>query len=163
MSPIFRDLHPTRASCRGIKCTTDMTCDICKDWSVVLWEAFLKRCPYSGCCKKCPSGSILPPVSQTPPPSASASSEAGKPEALRFPLSHSPLLLRGVTVQGMWRMSFVWVLARSPLPPLSLLWEGGGEHREGLGFCRHGRFGCFLPPVGGSSGIIALTGVPCAR
>ena len=31
MSPIFRDPHPTCARCRGKKCTSDVTCDICKD------------------------------------------------------------------------------------------------------------------------------------
>ena len=43
ISPIFRDPHPTCARCWGIKCTADVTCDICKDWSVVQWEAFLTR------------------------------------------------------------------------------------------------------------------------
>ena len=81
-----------------------------------------------------------------------------KPDAQRFPLSHSPLLLRGVTARGMWRVSFVWVLARSPLPLSVVRWGGGGG---GLGFFR--RFGCFLPRGGGSSGIIALSGVPCAH
>ena len=28
---------------RGRKCTSDVTCDICKDWSVVQWEVFLKK------------------------------------------------------------------------------------------------------------------------
>ena len=79
MSPIFRDPHPTCARCRGIKYTVDVTCDICKDWSVAQWEAFLKRLPYNGRRKKCPSGSVLPPASPTPPPSVLASSEAGRP------------------------------------------------------------------------------------
>ena len=57
----------------------DVTCDICKDWSLAQWEAFLKRRPYSERRKKRPSGSALPPASQTPLPSASASSEAGRP------------------------------------------------------------------------------------
>ena len=34
MSPLLRDPHPACARCRGIKCTADVTCDICKDWSV---------------------------------------------------------------------------------------------------------------------------------
>ena len=51
-----------------------------------------------------------------------------KPDALCFPLSHSPLLLRGVTARGRWRVSIAWVLARSPLPS-SLPFDGrrGGE------------------------------------
>ena len=123
MSPIFRDPHPTCARCRGIKCTADMTCDICKDWFVVQWRAFLKRHR-----KKCPSGSALPPVSQTPLPWL-----LRKPDALSFPLGHSPLLLRGVTARGKWRVSFTWVLARSPLPPPSFRsvrgWGWGGAAR----------------------------------
>ena len=55
MSPLFRDPHPTCARCRGKKCTPHVTCDICKDWSVAQWEAFLKKRSYSGCCKSRPS------------------------------------------------------------------------------------------------------------
>ena len=36
MSPIFRDAHPTCAWCRGRKCTSDVTCDICN------WRKLLK-------------------------------------------------------------------------------------------------------------------------
>ena len=35
MSPLFRVPHPTCARCRGRRCSDDMTCDICKDWSVM--------------------------------------------------------------------------------------------------------------------------------
>ena len=109
ISPIFRDLHPTYARCRGIKCTADVTCDSCKDWSVAQWEVFLKPRPYSGHRKKRPSGSALPPASQAPPPRL-----LWKLDAMRFLLGHSPLL-RGVTARGRWRVSTTWVLARSPL------------------------------------------------
>ena len=85
MPPIFRDPHPTCAKCRGVGCTADMTCDICKDWSVVQWETFLKRT----------SGSALSPVSQTPPLRL-----LQRPDALRFPLGHSLLLLKGMTARG---------------------------------------------------------------
>ena len=77
MSPLFRDPHPTFARCRGIKCSADVTCDICKDWSVTQWEAFLKRRPYSERCKKHPSGSALP----------SAPRLLWKPDALSLPPS----------------------------------------------------------------------------
>ena len=63
---------------RGVgvkKYTADVTCDICKDWSVVQWEAFLKKRSYSGRRKSCPSGSDLPIAPPTLPPSTSASSE----------------------------------------------------------------------------------------
>ena len=43
------------------------------------WEAFLKKCPYSGYCKSRPSGSALPTAPPTLPLSASAFSEAGRP------------------------------------------------------------------------------------
>ena len=45
--PIFRDPRPTCVRCRGVKCTSDVTCDICKNWSVGQWEAFLKKRSYS--------------------------------------------------------------------------------------------------------------------
>ena len=73
ISPLFRDPHPTCATCRGIKCTADMTSDICKDWSVAQWEAFLKKHPYSGHRKSRPSGSAVPTAPPTLLPSASAS------------------------------------------------------------------------------------------
>ena len=78
MSPLFKDLHPTYARCRGTKCSADVACDICKDWSVAQWEAFLKKRPYSGHRKKRLSGSALPTVPPTLPPSAS------DPSALRL-------------------------------------------------------------------------------
>ena len=55
VSLLLRDPYPTCARCRGTKCSADVTCDICKDWSVAQWEAFLKRRPYSERHKKCPS------------------------------------------------------------------------------------------------------------
>ena len=79
MTPLFRDPHPTCARCRGKKCTSDVTCDICKDWSVSQWEAFLKKRSYSGHRKSRPSGSSLPTVPPPLPSSASASLEAERP------------------------------------------------------------------------------------
>ena len=124
--PIFRDPHPTSARCRGIKCTADVTCDICKDWSVVQWEAFLKRRPYSGRRKKRPSGFALPPASQIPAPFASASSEAGRPapppQSLLPPPEGRDCSGRGGGGGG---------LARSPLP-LPFFWrEERGEAPRG--------------------------------
>ena len=114
MSPIFRDPQPTCTKCRGIKCMADVTCDICKDWSVAHWEPFLKRRPYSGSRKKRPPGSALPHALQPPPPSASASSEAGRPAPTPRSL---PLLLRGMTTRRGWRVS------REVPPPSSLIWR----------------------------------------
>ena len=75
--PLFRDPHPTCAKCRGVNCITDVTCDICKDWSAAQWEAFLKKCSYGGRCKSRPSGSTLPTAPPTLPPSASAEGGGG--------------------------------------------------------------------------------------
>ena len=65
MFPIFRDPHPTYARCRGVKCMADVTCDICKDWFVVKWAAFMPKRSYSGRRKSRPSGATLPVA---PPP-----------------------------------------------------------------------------------------------
>ena len=43
LSSIDRDPHPTCTRCRSKVCTTDMTCDICADWSVAQWEQFVKK------------------------------------------------------------------------------------------------------------------------
>ena len=99
MSPLFKYPHPTCARCRGVRCTADVICDICRDWSVAQWEVFLKWCPYSGCRKPRPSGSALPPAPQTTLPSASSSSEAGRP-ATSPTLDLFPFIQRGLTAQG---------------------------------------------------------------
>ena len=57
----------------------DVTCDICKDWSVAQWEAFLQKRSYSGRRKSRPSGAALSTAPWPLPSSASASSEAGRP------------------------------------------------------------------------------------
>ena len=157
MSPIFRSPHPTCARCRGIKCSADVTCDICKDWSVSQWEAFLKRRPYSGRRKNHHSGSSLPTASQTPPPSASASLEAGRPA---LPPRSLPPPSEGRDCLGeVEDVPLVGSREVSPPPPSV---QGEGVH-EGSGFCGRGQFGCFLPSGVGGSRIIVLSGVPCAR
>ena len=129
VSPLFRDPRLTSARCRGTKCSADMTCDICKEWSVAQWEAFLKRCPYSECCKKRPSGSVLtsapPPVS----PSASTSSQAGRlvPPPRSLPHPSKGRDCSGET-EGVPRVG-----SREVSSPPSHRSRGGGG---GLGFCR---------------------------
>ena len=124
--PLFRDLHPACARCRGVRCTADVTCDICKDWSVAQWEAFLEKRPYNSHRKHRPSGSSLPSAPQTNPPCASSSSEAGHPVPPPPPRS-LPLLLRGLTARGVgggvWRVP----LARLSLPLPSRWRVGWGE------------------------------------
>ena len=151
MSPFFRDPHPTCARCGGVKCTADVTCDICKDWSVMLWEAFLKRHLYSEFPKKCHSGCALPSVSH---PSARVSPFRPLPGLLQKSdaLGHSTPPegrdrsgeVEGVPCVGSREVS------PPPLPPFS--GRGGGERREGLGFCGRERFGCFFPPGVGVAG-----------
>ena len=123
MSPLFRDPHPTCARCRGRKCTSDMTCDIRKDWSVAQWEAFVKKRSYNGRRKSRPSGSSFPTAPLPLPPSASASSEAGHP----FLLLHlPPFLQKGGVGQGSRRVSPALALALSLLLPLTVWWEKRG-------------------------------------
>ena len=124
MSPLFRDLHPTCARCSGVKCTADVTCDICKDWSVAQWEAFLKKRSYSGRSKSLPSGSALPPAPPTLPPSASASLEDGHPAPPPHPPT-PPSEGRGRTEEseGVSRVGFCGV---SSPPSRCLVGEGGG-------------------------------------
>ena len=165
MSPIFRDPHPTCTRCRGIKCTADVTCDICTDWFVAQWEAFLKRRPYSGRCKKCPSGSALPPASPTPLPSASAPSEAGRPAPPPRSLPIPSEWRDRLGVEGVSRVG-----SREGPPPSSRLLEGGvgGGSAGVLASAGAGDSAASsLSGRGGggrgNSGIITLSGVPCAR
>ena len=134
MSPVFRDPHPTCARCRSRKCSFDVTCDICKDWSVAQWEAFLIKCPYSGRRTSRPSGSSLPPAPLPIPPSASASSEAGRhspsPHSPSFPSEGSG---RAGKSEGVSRVDFRGV--SSPPSRSSAGEEGGwGGVCEDLGF-----------------------------
>ena len=141
MSPLYRDPHPTCARCSGSQCSDDMTCDICKDWSLKQWEAFRHKRSYSGRRKSCPSDSSS--ASATIPPVPSVSSEARCPSPSLQP-SSSPSEGRGVAglargclsrwrswfllsppergeSRGSWglRVGVSWLL---PPPPL----EGGG-------------------------------------
>ena len=121
MSPQFRDLHPTCARCSHKKCTSDITCDICKDWSVAQWEAFLKKLSCSECRKSRPSSSALPHASPPIPPSASASSEAGH-RSPSPPPSSLPSEGRGRVgkTEGVSRVG-----SRSVSSPPLALWRGG--------------------------------------
>ena len=85
------------------------------------WEAFLKKCSYSGRRKARPSGSDLPTAPQPPPPSAYASFEAGRPLPSllpSFPLSEG---------RGSRKTSPSLALVGSPLPPPAVWWERRGE------------------------------------
>ena len=96
-----------------------------------------------------------------PSSSASASSEA---RHLCFPFVHPPLFQRGVAVRGSRRGSRVGSLkVSSPTFRRFFGGRGMGRRHVSLGFCGLGLFGCFLPPGGGGSGVIALTGVACGR
>ena len=47
MSPVFRDPHHTCVRCRGRKCSSTATCDICHDWSLAQWESFHNKHSYA--------------------------------------------------------------------------------------------------------------------
>ena len=145
LCPPYLGIRTQRARCKDTKCSADVTCDICKDWSVAQWEAFLKRRPYSERHKKCPSGSALPSAPPTLPPSTSASSEAGRPVPPPWSLTppsegcdHSGKM-EGVPRVGSRKIS--------PPPSRRLVGEDGGGGGGGLGFCGRERFSCFLPPA----------------
>ena len=128
MSLLFRDPHPTCSRCRGRKCTADVTCDICNDWSVAHWEAFLKKRSHSGRRKSRPSGSDLPTAPPTLPPSALASSEARRPVHLPRPTPLPPSVRgRGCLggTEGAPSRYLSWGLL-SPLPPFDRRGGGGG-------------------------------------
>ena len=110
--PLFRDPHPTCARCRGVKCTADVTCDICKDWSVAQWEVFLKHRPYSGRRKNCPSPCI------TDPSALRLGFFGNRTPCAPSSVAPPPLLLMGVVARRKWRVSTGWVLASPPPPTL---------------------------------------------
>ena len=144
MSPLFRDPHPTCARCWGKKCTADVTCDFCKDWSVAQWETFLKKNSYSGCRKSRPSGSDLPTAPATLPRSSSASVEAGRPAPPPRPAT-PPSEGRGRSgeSEGVPREGSCEVSSR-----------GMGE--GGLGFWGRELLGCFFLSGGWSSRVLSL-------
>ena len=131
--PLFRDPHSTCARCRGRKCSSDVTCGICKEWSVAQWEAFLKKRSYSRHRKSFPSGSSLlaPPFWLLPSlyatansPIASASSEAGRRSPSLQP-SSCPSEGKGVA-EGSGGVSCVGACGASPPPSFSRAGGGGG-------------------------------------
>ena len=166
MSPLFRGPHPTCARCRGVRCTADVTCDICSDWSVAQWGAFLKLRPYSGHRKRRLSGSTLPPAPQTTPPSASFSLEASCPPPPPPPPRSLSPPSEGLDHSGgggggggdVARMGSL----EAPPTPLPSRWRvvRGRRHRC-PGFWGHAGFGCLFPHGGWGSGIFALPGVAC--
>ena len=85
---LYLEIRTQHVRCRGRKCSSHLT------WSVVQ-NAFLKKCSYSGRHKSRPSGSSLLLAPLPLPPSASASSEAGR----RSPSSHPSSLLSLVVLR----------------------------------------------------------------
>ena len=130
----YLGIRTQRVRCRGRKCSSDVTCDICKDWSVAQWEAFLKKRSYSGHRKSRPSGSALPPAPLPIPPSTSASSETGR----RLPSLHPSSLPsegRGCgSAEESKGVSIVGSLDVAPPTSRSSAGEGRGWPHEGCGF-----------------------------
>ena len=124
MSPIFRDPHPTCARCRGAKCTSYVTCILCKDWSVAQWEAFCKTAPIVGALRYALQVPPFPLRLQPflPPPLL-----LQKLGALRLFLVLTPLRQRGVVVHRSRGVSLALALVGSPLPPPAIsVGRGGG-------------------------------------
>ena len=119
---------------------------------MVQWEAFLKKRSYSGCRKSCPSGSSLPPAPLPIPPSASASSEAGR---------HSPSLQpssppsEGSGLAGKSGGHLPHWLSWCLLSPLSLSGgRGGGLGGEGWSWLLGASVTrLLLPSRGGGAGV----------
>ena len=115
---LFRDPHPMCTSCRGQKCSVDVTCDICKEWSVAQWDVFLKKRRKSHA-----SSSSLPSAPLPTSSVASASSEAGHHSPSLQPSSR-PSEGSGVAERSGGVTSVALVVP--PLPHLALVREGGG-------------------------------------
>ena len=156
--PLYLGIRTQRARCRGVKCTSDVTYDICRDWSVAQLEAFLKRCPYSERRKKRLTGSTLPSAAPTLPPSASAPSGARRPapppRSLPPPSEGRD---RSGKTEGVPRVGSHEV---SPPPSHRSGGEGGTRSSASAGMSDSAASSL---PRGRGSGIIVLTGVSCAR
>ena len=157
MSPLLRDPHPTCATCRVVKCTTDVTCDICKDWSVAQWEVFFEKIT--------PIVSIVNLALQALPfpllllPFLPLPLLLRKLGTLHLLIVLPPLLRRGVVVRGSRRTSLALALMGSPLPPPAIRGGGMGVVASG-GKCDSAASS--LQGVGGS-GAFLISGVICAR
>ena len=168
ISPLFRDPHPTCARCRGKKCTVDVTCDICKDWSVAQWEAFLKKCAYSGRHKSRLQALTFPLLLR---PFLPLPRLLRKPDALRLPFIHSPLCQRGVAVRGVGGWPRVRSCEVSSPPSRRSFGDGDGGVGGGvLGAVRvlvsggaSDSAAFFLPGVGVAGSSLSLSGITCAR
>ena len=87
-SPVFRDPHPTCVRCRGRKCSSTATCDICHDWSLAQWESFHSKRSYAERSKSSSrhAGAPTGPTTNSPLSSASKSG-AASPMPLPHPAS----------------------------------------------------------------------------
>ena len=81
MSPVFRDPHPTCVRCRGRKCSSTATCDICHVWSLAQWESFHHKRSYVEHSKSSSrhTGAPTGPTTNSPLTSASKSRAASPP------------------------------------------------------------------------------------
>ena len=159
MLPMFRDPHPTCVRCRGVKCTSAVTCYV----RIGLWRSgriFCKKRSYSGRRTSRPSGAAIPTVLLPLSPSAAASSEAGRPlPPPRPPTLPSERHDRTEKSEGFSRVGSCGV---SSLPSHRSLGGGGGV-ATGVLASGANVTQLLLPIWGWGSGALSLSGFICAR
>ena len=115
MSPLIRDPHIHCPRCRGIKCTIDNTCIICKSWPPEQWDLFSKKKSYAF--SKARRGRSVS-LSASPAPSVVGTS-VGRPSV---PPASPPPSRDQVVMGGQPSVVLVWV-ALAPPPPGALPWQ----------------------------------------
>ena len=151
MSPVFRGPHPTCARCRGRKCSSTTTCDICHDWSLAQWESHHSKRSYAERSKSSNRHAGVPtgPTANSPLSSASKSG-AASPAPLTLP---APPPSEGPGVGGETLSDDLKRPCVSPSPSLFMNKQGerGGTWTGGWL-----RMGIHLPPpptpLGGGRG-----------
>ena len=133
MSPLFRDPHSTCSRCRGRKCTSDLTCDICHNWSLAHWESFRSKRSYAGRSKSVSRHSSGPTESPSNPPLSPASTRAISPSPLPHPTPPHPHPTEGSEVGREMLGEDRKRPSVSPSPSLSTHAQGERERAGGGG------------------------------
>ena len=128
LSSLDRDPRPSCTRCRDRICTKDLSCDICKDWSLAQWEAFVEKRSFAARKRSArPSGSSLPPAPTTSR-RAGTSSEVKHPAAPSSSFSlPSEGRVRGGGAGGCLGVPLVLLPVGLPLLPLGVFRARGVE------------------------------------